>query len=168
MPFDPEYINDDDLESDFLLRGLRSSSNQENDFFGDEGGAWESSWAKSHKPSEEHSDFYQDEKTPWSDIERFVEDQEATRQINEEARIENEKSRIAKLSGIEEDLSNKLASGYFKGDPFTYDDFTPEQLESLRGEKGDSYEIMDEDYDAIADKVSSSIDIIPTSFIEAL
>ena len=28
-----------------------------------------------------------------------------------------------------------------KGDPFTYEDFTAEQLESLRGEKGDSFKI---------------------------
>lgn len=44
-----------------------------------------------------------------------------------------------------------------KGDPFSYDDFTPDQLEGLKGpkgdpgDKGDNYDVTDEDYDAIAD-----------------
>lgn len=41
---------------------------------------------------------------------------------------------------IDETLADAVASGDFngeKGDPFTYDDFTPEQLDELRGEKGD-------------------------------
>lgn len=33
-------------------------------------------------------------------------------------------------------LNEALASGEFKGDPFTYDDFTPEQLETLKGKDG--------------------------------
>ena len=41
-----------------------------------------------------------------------------------------------------------------KGDPFTYEDFTPEQLAALIGPKGDSYTITDSDYQAIAEKVS--------------
>lgn len=41
-----------------------------------------------------------------------------------------------------------------KGDPFTYNDFTPEQLAALIGPKGDSYTITDSDYQAIAEKVS--------------
>lgn len=41
-----------------------------------------------------------------------------------------------------------------KGDPFTYNDFTPEQLAALIGPKGDSYTITDNDYQAIAEKVS--------------
>ena len=44
-----------------------------------------------------------------------------------------------------------------KGDPFTYSDFTPEQLAALigpKGAKGDSYTITDSDYQAIAEKVS--------------
>ena len=41
-----------------------------------------------------------------------------------------------------------------KGDPFTYDDFTHEQLAALKGEKGDSYEITSSDYDQIAKLVS--------------
>jgi hypothetical protein len=30
-----------------------------------------------------------------------------------------------------------------KGDPFTYDDFTPEQLAALKGDKGDPFEYAD-------------------------
>lgn len=43
---------------------------------------------------------------------------------------------------IDQALEEAKESGEFngpKGDPFTYDDFTPEQLESLKGPKGDSF-----------------------------
>lgn len=40
-----------------------------------------------------------------------------------------------------------------KGEPFTYADFTAEQLEALKGPKGDSYTITDADYEEIAKKV---------------
>ena len=49
-----------------------------------------------------------------------------------------------KLNEIDEaleDLQDKVDSGYFKGDKgdaFTYEDFTEEQLELLRGPKGDT------------------------------
>lgn len=35
------------------------------------------------------------ESSGWADIEKFIQDQEATRQINEQARIQNEIARIA-------------------------------------------------------------------------
>lgn len=40
------------------------------------------------------------------------------------------------IKGKEEFLKDPNLKGE-KGDPFTYDDFTPEQLASLKGEKGD-------------------------------
>lgn len=39
------------------------------------------------------------------------------------------------IKGKEEFLKDPMLKGE-KGDPFTYDDFTPEQLASLKGEKG--------------------------------
>lgn len=62
-------------------------------------------------------------------------------------------------------IDNAIASGQLKGDkgePFKYSDFTPEQLESLRGpqgktgskgQKGDSYILTDADKTEIAQKV---------------
>lgn len=42
-----------------------------------------------------------------------------------------------------------------KGDPFTYDDFTPEQLEALRGQRGASYlETVKEQMDEVAEATS--------------
>ena len=40
-----------------------------------------------------------------------------------------------------------------KGDPFTYSDFTPEQLAELKGNKGDSYVLTDADKREIAETV---------------
>ena len=62
-------------------------------------------------------------------------------------------------------IDNAIAAGQLKGDkgePFKYSDFTPEQLESLRGpqgkpgpkgQKGDSYILTDADKTEIAQKV---------------
>lgn len=49
---------------------------------------------------------------------------------------------------VESALAEAKASGDFKGekgDPFTYDDFTPEQLEVLKGEDGNDYILTDAD-----------------------
>lgn len=49
---------------------------------------------------------------------------------------------------VESALTEAKASGDFKGekgDPFTYDDFTPEQLEALKGEDGNDYILTDAD-----------------------
>ncbi len=46
-----------------------------------------------------------------------------------------------------------------KGDPFTYDDFTPEQLEALKGAKGDDYVLTEADKNEIATQAASLIDI---------
>lgn len=66
---------------------------------------------------------------------------------------------------IYNDIEQKLNGGQFKGEkgePFKYSDFTPEQLESLRGpqgktgpkgQKGDSYILTDADKTEIAQKV---------------
>ncbi len=40
-----------------------------------------------------------------------------------------------------------------KGDPFTYSDFTPEQLAELKGDKGESYVLTDADKREIAETV---------------
>ena len=40
-----------------------------------------------------------------------------------------------------------------KGDPFTYEDFTPEQLEALKGEKGDAGDVTPE-VEALRDQVA--------------
>lgn len=68
---------------------------------------------------------------------------------------------------IYNDIERKLNGGQFKGEkgePFKYSDFTPEQLESLRGpqgkpgpkgQKGDSYILNDADKTEIAQKVNS-------------
>lgn len=62
-------------------------------------------------------------------------------------------------------IDNAIAAGQLKGDkgePFKYSDFTPEQLESLRGpqgktgpkgQKGDSYILTDADKTEIAQKI---------------
>ena len=44
-----------------------------------------------------------------------------------------------------------------KGDAFTYDDFTPEQLADLKGAKGDSYVLTDADKANIAEQVKNSL-----------
>lgn len=66
---------------------------------------------------------------------------------------------------IYNDIERKLNGGQFKGEkgePFKYSDFTPEQLEGLRGpqgktgpkgQKGDSYILTDSDKTEIAQKV---------------
>jgi hypothetical protein len=49
-----------------------------------------------------------------------------------------------------------------KGDPFTYGDFTAEQLAELKGpkgEKGDSYVLTDADKQDIADSVLASLPV---------
>lgn len=46
-----------------------------------------------------------------------------------------------------------------KGDPFTYEDFTPEQLDSLKGEKGD-FPIKGTDYFTPADKSEFVNDVL--------
>lgn len=63
-------------------------------------------------------------------------------------------------------IDNAIAAGQLKGDkgePFKYSDFTPEQLESLRGpqgktgpkgQKGDSYILTDADKTEIAKKIN--------------
>lgn len=63
-------------------------------------------------------------------------------------------------------IDNAIAAGQLKGDkgePFKYSDFTPEQLESLRGpqgktgpkgQKGDSYILTENDKEEIASKVA--------------
>ncbi len=51
------------------------------------------------------------------------------------------------------DIDIEVAPSWSKGDPFTYDDFTPEQLEALRG---DDYVLTDQDKQDIADLVDSS------------
>lgn len=63
-------------------------------------------------------------------------------------------------------IDNAIAAGQLKGDkgePFKYSDFTPEQLESLRGpqgkpgpkgQKGDSYILTEKDKEEIASKVA--------------
>lgn len=45
-------------------------------------------------------------------------------------KIKNEKGEWIKMPSIKGDKGDK-------GDPFTYEDFTPEQLENLKGPKGD-------------------------------
>ena len=67
---------------------------------------------------------------------------------------------------IYNELEQRLNGGEFKGDkgePFKYSDFTPEQLESLRGpqgktgpkgQKGDSYILTESDKTEIAQKVN--------------
>ena len=49
------------------------------------------------------------------------------------------RQRISEL--IDEEMQEGLKGD--KGDPFTYEDFTPEQLEALRGEKGDPFVFED-------------------------
>lgn len=44
-----------------------------------------------------------------------------------------------------------------KGDPFTYDDFTPEQLEALKGKDGNDYVLTDADKTEIANAVLDSL-----------
>ena len=44
-----------------------------------------------------------------------------------------------------------------KGDPFTYDDFTPEQLAGLKGEKGDKGDAGTTDYNNLENKPDLSI-----------
>lgn len=61
---------------------------------------------------------------------------EEERRSNELERIANEENRKKQYA----DFNNKVESGYFKGakgDPFTFEDFTPKQLLSLKGNKGD-------------------------------
>lgn len=52
-----------------------------------------------------------------------------------------------------------------KGDPFTYEDFTPEQLEALKGEKGDNYILTETDKTDIVEQVAALIDTSLTSAI---
>lgn len=59
--------------------------------------------------------------------------------------------------GTEEEWLESL-----KGEPFTYEDFTPEQLEALKGkdgEPGKDYQITEADYNAIADITKTKIDL---------
>ena len=70
-------------------------------------------------------------------------------------------------------IDNAIAAGQLKGDkgePFKYSDFTPEQLEGLRGpqgktgpkgQKGDSYILTENDKEEIASKVA-----VPTKISE--
>ena len=51
--------------------------------------------------------------------------------------LANETKQIAQA--VRDDADN----GAFKGDPFTYSDFTPEQLAALKGEKGDPFTYAD-------------------------
>ena len=44
-----------------------------------------------------------------------------------------------------------------KGDPFTYDDFTPEQLAGLKGDKGDKGDAGTTDYNELENKPDLSI-----------
>ena len=59
-----------------------------------------------------------------------------------------------------------------KGDPFTYQDFTPEQLENLRGpqgpkgDDGNDYVITQDDYNAIAQETKELIDLDEHTFDE--
>lgn len=59
---------------------------------------------------------------------------------------------IELYSGVEPgtELDATLDLNVYKGKDFTYEDFTPEQLAALKGEKGDSYVITEADYAAIA------------------
>jgi hypothetical protein len=45
-----------------------------------------------------------------------------------------------------------------KGDPFTYDDFTPEQLESLKGKDGSDYILTEADKTEIANTVLDALE----------
>lgn len=56
---------------------------------------------------------------------------------------------------LEEYLKKAKDSGMFdgaKGEPFEYDDFTPEQLAALTGPKGDAYILQESDLQQIADR----------------
>lgn len=53
--------------------------------------------------------------------------------------IELEKKAVDIAQSVRDDAD----SGKFKGDPFTYSDFTPEQLAALKGEKGDPFTYAD-------------------------
>ena len=49
-----------------------------------------------------------------------------------------------------------------KGDPFTYDDFTPEQLEALKGQpgaKGDDYVLTEADKQEIAEEAAKLVEV---------
>lgn len=50
------------------------------------------------------------ESSGWADIEKFIHDQEATRQINEQARIQNEIARITSLSDNVKESVNELCN----------------------------------------------------------
>lgn len=56
---------------------------------------------------------------------------ESENEINVLDRLVSEATRLV------DDIETKLENGEFKGDPFTYEDFTDEQLADLKGEKGD-------------------------------
>lgn len=60
---------------------------------------------------------------------------------------------VDNANNIVADIENKLESGYFKGAPFTYEDFTAEQLANL---KGDDYVLTEADKTDIADIVLSN------------
>lgn len=45
--------------------------------------------------------------------------------------------------------------GALKGDPFTYEDFTEQQLEQLKGPKGDTYTLTSDDYLEIAKLINA-------------
>lgn len=60
------------------------------------------------------------------------------------------------------DIQQKLDNGDFvgdKGDPFTYEDFTEEQLADLKGEPGDDYVLTEADKDEIAGKAAEKVDV---------
>lgn len=74
-----------------------------------------------------------------------------------------------------EEIETKLENGEFvgekgdKGDPFTYEDFTEEQLANLKGEKGekgDSYILTEADKTEIADLITADIETALDSIIE--
>lgn len=61
-------------------------------------------------------------------------------------------------STIENALTTAKESGEFKGDAFTYEDFTEEQLESLKGKDGNDYVLTKSDKQEIA---NMTIQLIP-------
>lgn len=58
-------------------------------------------------------------------------------QIESENEINALDSLISEATALIADFEERLENGEFKGDPFTYEDFTDEQLADLKGEKGD-------------------------------
>lgn len=50
------------------------------------------------------------ESSDWADIEKFIQDQEATRQINEQARIQNEIARMASEAEKDESEASRVSA----------------------------------------------------------